>query len=420
MSIQEITLEEVLENRERRVCRQTDRLKEYQAPVLSITMNIPGEVKKTPLIDFVFLQMLKDAETVFSGKILSREEYLFPTGPEALWVIALPAAMIKEKAMALEEFTPAGRLMDLDVIGQDGIKRSRQEVRSCIICGGPVAVCARSRAHGLDAVKEKTWELLTEFAFDRLAELAVCALVNEARLTPKPGLVDEANTGAHRDMDLDMLCASAESLRSYFKTCVALGFGESVDMEALVKAGLDAEKAMLRVTRGVNTHRGAIYALGIYLCALGRVFYAGGDVFEAAADLAEQQAAVSSRDEKSHGHIAMQKYSAGGAREEALQGFPTARTGADSLRDSGDDAHQAMLVILSDIRDTNLLYRGGEDALEYVQTTAQELLELPQAKRGDALRAMDRECIARDISPGGAADMLALAFLIRDTAKGYY
>ena len=69
MGIQEITLEEVLENRERRVRRQTDRLEEYQAPVLSITMNIPGEVKKTPFIDLVFLQMLKDAETLLSGKI---------------------------------------------------------------------------------------------------------------------------------------------------------------------------------------------------------------------------------------------------------------------------------------------------------------------------------------------------------------
>ena len=420
MSIREITLEEVLENRERRVNRQRERLKEYGMPILSCTMNIPGEIKKTPLIDFVFLQMLKEAERLFSGKIKSREEYLYPTGPEAIWAMSLSAAAVKEKAMMLEESLPVGRLMDFDVIGSDGMKRSRLEQRACIICGGPVAICSRSRAHGLDELKSKTWAILTSFAWERLADLAVNALLREAKLTPKPGLVDELNSGAHKDMDLDMLCNSAITLKDYFKFCASHGFNEDVDIDQLITAGVAAEELMLKATRGVNTHRGAIYAMGIYLCALGKTFFSGGDVFEIASEFAHMQNDLSLQDTRSHGAIVLKKYSIGGARHEAMQGFPTARIGAEALRDSGDDAHIAFLTILTQIQDTNLLYRGGEAALEYVKTTAAEILQVPLTKRRDALRAMDRECIERNISPGGAADMLALAFLIRETAKDYY
>lgn len=419
MKIREVTLEEVLENRERRAQRQLDRIREYQMPVLSCTMNIPGEIKKTPLIDFVFLQTLKETEEVFRGKILSREEYLFPTGPEALWVITLPAAMIKEKAIVLEDKKLIGRLLDMDVIGSDGIKRSRHQPRTCLICGGPVSVCARSRAHGLDMLKEAVWNIMTEFAWPRLADLAVEALVREVELTPKPGLVDQDNSGAHDDMDLGLLLKSAESLRSYFHFCAQLGYDGPVDIDVLVQAGLEAERSMYRVTHGINTHRGAIYAFGLYLCALGTVFRDGGDVFEEAAKLAHAQDEASARDRESHGVTVTDQYQAGGAREEAMQGFPVARIGALALREEEDDAHFALLRIIQQIRDTNVLYRGGEEAEWFMKSAAEEILALPKIKRQSALYELDEECIRKNISPGGAADLLALAFLIRETLPNH-
>lgn len=412
MIIHKITLEEVLSNREKRVYAQRELIKKYQKPILSCTMNIPGEVKQTPLIDFVFRQKMRDVCDAFSGEIIFEKWQSANTGPEALFVMDSSVTDIKERAVSIESRSPIGRLLDLDVIDTDGVKRSRMEPRTCLVCNGPVTVCSRSRAHGLTAVKCAAWAILTDYAGGQLAELAVDALKREAVLTPKPGLVDGNNSGAHRDMDLGLLLRSADSLKPYFRFCADFGFQQAPDINGLVNAGLEAEKTMLSHTGGVNTHKGAIYAMGLFLCAVATNFLKGGDPFEISARLSVRQSAASARDSGSHGGIVQKKFQAGGAREEAMNGFPTARKGAVALMESQGDELYALLKILEDICDTNLLYRGGANALVYVHTQVREILAMDPVERKDALLKMDQECIRLNISPGGAADMLALAFLI--------
>ena len=89
-------------------------------------------------------------------------------------------------------------------------------MRRCLVCGGPVAVCSRSRAHGLDAICAETARRLAEFACTTLGDLAADALREEAALSPKPGLVDARTNGAHTDMDLLLMLRSAETLRPWF------------------------------------------------------------------------------------------------------------------------------------------------------------------------------------------------------------
>lgn len=415
MIIQEATLDEVLSNREKRAHTQTELIQQYHRPILSCTMNIPGEVKQTPLIDFVFRQTMRNVKAVFEGEIVAEKRQYENTGPEAFFVLSATAESVKERAMTIESHERIGRLLDLDVIDTDGTKRSRKEPRSCLVCGGPVTICSRSRAHGLAAVKEAAWDILTDYARGQLAELAVDALKREAALTPKPGLVDGNNSGAHQDMDLDTLLRSADSLRPYFQFCADFGLRRAQDIKELVCAGLEAEKVMLRHTGGINTHKGAIYAIGLFLCGAGTYYMQGGDPFERSAVVAALQSEVSSADSGSHGRIVQAKYLAGGAREEAMNGFPTARKAAVALTESQGDELYALLKILKDIRDTNLLYRGGMDALNYVQAQAKRILAMRPWERKDALLKMDQECIRLNISPGGAADMLALALFIERT-----
>jgi triphosphoribosyl-dephospho-CoA synthetase len=267
----------------------------------------------------------------------------------------------------------------------------------------------------LAAVKSAAWDILTAYAEAQLADLAVDALKREAVLTPKPGLVDGNNNGAHRDMDLGLLLSSADSLRLYFQFCVDVGFREAPDISKLVNAGLEAEKTMLSRTGGVNTHKGAVYAMGLFLCGVAKYFKQGGDPFAHSAFFAAVQAEASAGERSSHGRIVQAKYLAGGAREEAMNGFPTARKGAAALTESQGDELYALLKILEGIRDTNLLYRGGMDALDYVQAQARRILAMDPERRKDALLEMDQECIRLNISPGGAADMLALALFIERT-----
>jgi len=410
--MREVTLQEVLDAREERVSRQRRLLAEYGEPLLGFTMNIAGPVKRSALGDFAFRDALALLRGHLGAALLHAELTDAPAGLEAILVCALPAPALKDLAVTLETARPVGRLYDLDVIGTDGGKLSRAAPRTCLVCGGPVGPCARSRAHGLAAIQAATAALLRDFAAERLAELGVSALLDEAELTPKPGLVDRRNTGAHRDMDLELFRRSAQSLEPYFRQAVALGLERADCMAALQRAGLAAEKAMLAATGGVNTHKGAIYAFGLILAAMGSVLARGGDLFRTAAALA--RAGLPPRGD-THGSRVTARYGAAGARGEAMAGFPAARRAWRVLSEQGDDPLAALLALLAEVEDTNLLHRGGPEGLRFVQQQAAAILAGPAEDRLAGLEALDSACIARNLSPGGCADLLALALLLRRT-----
>ena len=407
----EITLQEVLCARDLRAASQRRLLAAYGLPLLGFTMNIAGPVKRSRLGDFAFWEGLEALRRQLGGRVLHQEVTDRKTGLEALLVCSLPAEELKALAMDLESGSPAGRLCDMDVIAPDGGKLSRPAPRTCLVCGGPAAPCARSRAHGLPAVQEAAQALLEDFAAQRLAELAVQALLEEVDQTPKPGLVDRNNRGSHRDMDRDLFHRSARSLLPYFRRAVTLGLERADCMGPLQAAGLAAERVMLAKTGGVNTHRGAVYAFGLILAAMGSRLARGGDVFAGAAALAESGLPPAAG---SHGQRARQRYGASGARGEALAGFPHARHAWAALaRPGGRDA--ALLTLLAEVEDTNLLHRGGPEGLALVQSRARSILAASPPAYGEGLLELDRACIARNLSPGGSADLLALALFLGRT-----
>ena len=260
-------------------------------------------------------------------------------------------------------------------------------------------------------MQEAAQALLEDFAAQRLAELAVQALLEEVDQTPKPGLVDRNNRGAHQDMDRDLFHRSARSLLPYFRRAVTLGLERADCMGPLQAAGLAAERVMLAETGGVNTHRGAVYAFGLILAAMGSRLARGGDVFAGAAALAESGLPPAAG---SHGQRARQRYGAPGARGEALAGFPHARHAWAALaRPGGRDA--ALLTLLAEVEDTNLLHRGGPEGLALVQSRARSILAGSPPAYGEGLLDLDRACIARNLSPGGSADLLALALFLGRT-----
>lgn len=409
----EITLQEVLDAREVRASSQRRLLASWGRPLLGLTMNIAGPVKRWPLVDFAFREGLRELRERLGPAVLREELTDSPTGLEAILVCEKPAAELKALAVELETVCPAGRLYDLDVIGTDGCKLSREGQRTCLVCGGPVGPCARSRAHGLDAIRAATETLLREFAVERLGGLAVEALIREVDLTPKPGLVDRRNSGAHRDMDWELFHRSARCLESYFRRAVELGLTQTACMPELQRAGLEAEGVMLQATGGVNTHKGAVYAFGIILAGLGSVLVRGGDLFETAARLAAAGVPPAA---DTHGGEAKRLYGAVGARGEALAGFPHAQRACSLLEAHGGDPIPAFLTLLAEVDDTNLLHRGGPDGLRFVQKQAGEILAGPPEEYASRLEALDDACIARNLSPGGCADLLALALLLYRTA----
>lgn len=263
---------------------------------------------------------------------------------------------------------------------------------------------------------------------ERLADLAVDALIDEADLSPKPALVDRRGNGAHSDLHLGLMHASALALWPAFKEMAeaALAFGE-VGLplrEALGRIGREGEQAMLTTTGGVNTHRGAIWALGLLVAAaaLAPQSTAAGSVALRAARLALLEDRYAPRP-LSHGAQVAIRYGVRGAREEAQQGFPAVlQRGLPQLKRSRARGHgeqnarlDALLAIMSQLADTCVLYRAGEQGLQAMQQGAQAVLDaggsasLAGRRR---LHELDLQLLTLNASPGGAADLLAASLLL--------
>jgi triphosphoribosyl-dephospho-CoA synthase len=265
----------------------------------------------------------------------------------------------------------------------------------------------------------------------QLADLAVDVLIAEAMLTPKPALVDQRGSGAHRDLDLGVLLRSARSLHRAFLDIATVAIGREPDRalrEQLAVIGRAGECDMLVATAGSNAHRGAIWAIGLLVAA--RAMVAPGATPREIAELAGRIARFDDRGaprQASHGARVCERYGVPGARGEARAGFPhVVDIGLPALwaaRARGDDETcaqlDALMTIMSRLDDTCLLHRGGLPALCIAQSGARAVLAAggsASAAGWGALLSLDATLLALHASPGGAADLLA-ACLFLDRAR---
>ncbi len=416
-----VTLEQMLLARETRAEIQTELLRcgNQSTCLVCLTLNIAGEVKRTALTRVLFDRGVQLFERL-GYCVLKRRMTDAMTGSEAFWLLKEPASQVKDALTQIEDSFPAARLFDFDVLDCSGEKLSRTSARRCLICGEPAAACARSRRHGLDAVKSATNALLMGFCADVLADAGCASLLDELYTTPKPGLVDRANCGAHRDMDVPLFETSAAVLRPYFHDAAAMGMA-GCTMDALRARGMEAENAMFAATSGVNTHKGMVYSMGLLLAGMGQALFSGADAVGIAASLARQDAALKLRRALdapcTNGNGVYRAYGAKGAIGEAADGFPTARFCAGRIAYYRAQACPvpgalALCDVMARLEDTNLLHRGGREGLSFVQTQAASIARMPAEDRLDALTVLDGELIRRNLSPGGSADMLALGYLL--------
>ena len=268
---------------------------------------------------------------------------------------------------------------------------------------------------------------LTSSPAERLADLAVTALVDEAELSPKPALVDRRGQGAHRDLSLGLMLTSAQALRPCFQAMAeAADTGlPMAELRCLIgRLGREGEAAMLEVTGGVNTHRGAIWALGLLVTAAVQARPGSAQALcQAAGHLASLPDPDAPSTLPSHGQRVAQRYGVGGARAEAAAGFPAIhQRGLPQLRASRQAAAgeqnarlDALLAIMTRLDDTCVLHRGGPAALATMQQGAQAVLDAGGSASLAGRRQLlllDRQLLAANASPGGAADLLAATLLV--------
>lgn len=401
-----VTLFELLSERERRAQKRASLIFEHGLPVITFTLNLAGAEKRSSLSDFVFCAGEKALREKL-GNPLHYALFDSPAGLCSFFVYNEHAAVLKNICMVLED-GEAGRLFDFDVTNEHGAALSRSEPRRCLLCGRPAAECARSREHPLEQVLAKANDIMLKFTSKRLALGAHAALIKELDLTPKPGLVDKNNSGAHFDMDYSLFVKSAAALTPYFEHAVLMG-AAGAGLPPLEAEGIAAEAAMFAATGGVNTHKGAIFLFMTLLCGIGAHFSGSGDPFSAAAALAAEKSAAQS----THGAAVRAKYAAPGAVGEAAAGFPTAVFAAGLLA-KGAPPLRVLFEIMARTEDTNVLFRGGVPALDFVHRSAARALSLPDDFLPAESARLDGEFILRGISPGGCADILALALFIAE------
>lgn len=261
-----------------------------------------------------------------------------------------------------------------------------------------------------------------------IPELAASALRMEIDLTPKPGLVDRLGNGAHKDMDYPLFLASIAAIAPWFPCFYELGIDTAEQapaslLAALRDAGMACEQAMFAATSGVNTHKGGIFSLGLLCGVAGRLQAQGErltrerlcqEVALLCQGMVERELARGARG-RTAGEQLYLRFGLTGARGEVQSGFATVRRHLlPHWPASGhaDEQHllQALLRLMAVNPDTNLVSRGGMAGLHYVQHYARQLLRNGW-HHGDLVE-MDRQLIARNLSPGGSADLLAVAWLL--------
>jgi triphosphoribosyl-dephospho-CoA synthase len=254
-----------------------------------------------------------------------------------------------------------------------------------------------------------------------ISGLVTRALREELALYPKPGLVSPVDCGSHPDMDVACFESSIAVLEPFFGEMAAAG-AEGAPLAELQRIGLAAERAMLVATTGRNTHRGAIFCLGLLAAAAG-----ARDNDEPLGDIVRERwgAEIPSPDHlppASHGLAMCQRFRVRGVRGEARAGFPSVhRVGVPALRhglaivDSEAAAVQAFFALLECCEDTTLLKRGGESGLQFARAGAADFLAaggVADPKWKSRAEALHREFVARNLTAGGVADLLAATLFV--------
>jgi triphosphoribosyl-dephospho-CoA synthase len=261
-----------------------------------------------------------------------------------------------------------------------------------------------------------------------IARHAVRSLYQELALYPKPGLVSLVDTGSHEDMDASTFVRSLFSLRRYFLD-ITLAGSQDAPFAVLRDLGIEAERRMLLATGGINTHRGAIFSLGMLCAAAGRSSsWQPADLRATLVDcwgsaLSQHRGSIAS-----NGALARARHAAPGAREQAAAGFPaifelalpTLRRTLALGRGLRCARIDTLFTLMAELSDTNVYHRGGAEGARIVRETSLRFLERGGTAAADwevDAVAAHRVFVAHRLSPGGAADLLAATCFVHALAS---
>ncbi|EET87604.1 triphosphoribosyl-dephospho-CoA synthase CitG [Clostridium carboxidivorans P7] len=274
-----------------------------------------------------------------------------------------------------------------------------------------------------------------------IASLAQRSILYEVSTTPKPGLVDRDNTGSHKDMDFFTFMASSSALYNGLYECVLEGISfNELDstklMDRLRAPGIKCEKSMFEATKGVNTHKGIIFSLGILCAAVGNLYRKHkkenffieevcNEVKDITRDLTVKDfKGINTKTNLTHGERLFKEYGFKGIRGEVEGGFQTVQKQAIPIirqwtknrqLSINDLFLQVLMSIMTESEDSNVVIRGGIESLTYTKNISKEFIKIGGMNQIDAIKkleVMNIKFVEKNISPGGSADLLAVSIFL--------
>ncbi len=429
-----------------------ERIKNKNFASISYSLNIPGFPKTSENIKQFFSLALNQLKLFLKANLIEiadESESIDDAGHYFAASLNHPDSdiqHIKQLCESFEEEHPLGRLIDIDVTDSAGNYISSGKNKLCIFCGSYSALeCMHSKRHSYEELRGFISEEINKYLLIRgkkkvcnvLASCAARAILYEISVSPKPGLVDFYGPGIHKDMDYFSFINSSSAIIPYYFQIAEKGFmfdkPLSAALPAIRESGLEMEKEMFAATKGVNTQKGIIFLLGVAVFASAKLI-AENDSFDlnlfsemtkiickdVLKEFDNKQAAVT------HGKKCFSKYgtNAGGARLEVAGGFTTAINFGLSVLDKYDlekldfsekqkILSSALLHLIANNNDTNVIYRSSPEVLERLKSLSLITFNSQnEKKKQHNYLALEAFCHDNNISPGGSADLLAIALFL--------
>ena len=443
-----VTQEDVLAAKESRMQFRQKILTRYGKVLICFSLNIPGVVKQFRMSQLAFeegkssivnqLERIR-AEIVYqkiAGDLL---------GEYAFFAVEAEPETVKHAMIEIEDFDQYTRIFDIDVVKPDGTELSRVDLgyrpRRCFLCSESAHICAARSRHTKEETVEFVFSALSKHLNRKFAgfmsDLAVKSLLYEVSVTPKPGLVDMRDCGSHTDMDFYSFLNGISSLPAFFSevTEYAASFeGSPFELARKVRIlGKDAETTMRKATGGANTHKGAIFSLGLICAAAGFLFEAEkrpsfNDILNecsllAGGEFCRDFLEIDPANYRTRGEEQHLKYGLTGARGEAASAYhsvqehayPALQSALQQGFSMNDAGVYAILRLIENVNDSNIIGRSSlftQKTIKAMVKAEVNAAKLDAASIRSLAEKMNEYFISSGLSPGGCADLLSVTFMM--------
>lgn len=445
-----LALKKILQAKENRAFLKNDLLIN-KTIILSFTLNIPGFPKSNPTINVFFTYVLNELKAYLLANrinidLKSENNFIDDAGNYYLAQIKnckKSASQIKLLTEIFEKQHKLGRLIDVDITDKNGNYISSKKLKACFYCNEkPAIICMHEKSHSYKELRNFIFKKINSYIIieknknlaQKLSSIALKSILYEVSLSPKPGLVDFLSSGAHKDMNYYTFLNSSSALAPFFLEFAKKGFLFNEELSQALPIirviGLNAENAMFKATKKINTQKGIIFLMGISLFAsaytikkntIFNLDYFKNTVKEICLNLVHNELSDSNL-EVTHGELSYKKFGikGAGARYEAEQGFPTIINNSLQVLENNFNENlflekekinyalkKTLLKIISVNNDSNILFRKGIKTLEILKEKAKIAF-----KDDKKYKELCEFCLNENISPGGSADLLAVTIFI--------